>query len=167
MLWIIWMSALATRYAWLAKMFSTTIFSTCETPKRKSSASGGTYRFANKAKRKDESSGDSDDAGLLQNNVVHHASLYSLYAFGEVIQAKCLICSDIWSKVKAIYLKLSSSRFSDYRIECCWMTLSEEHGEQKMWFVMVNPSFEKEPPWKLAAHLATCVVAKGTLWSTL
>ena len=49
--------------------------------------------------------------------------------------------------MKAIYPKLSSSRFSDYRIECCWMNLVEEHGEQKMWFVMVNPSFEKEPLW--------------------
>lgn len=80
----------------------------------------------------------------MGNHVVHHGSLYSLYAFAY---QQCLICTDIQSKIESTYPELDVDLFSDYRIECCWMRLSEPRGKQKMWFVMVNPSVDTDPFW--------------------
>ncbi|CAH0025292.1 unnamed protein product [Clonostachys rhizophaga] len=90
---------------------------------------------------------DSDVAFPMKNSVLHHGSLWPLHVFANIVEPYCIICADIWDKIDATYPNLIKDFYFNYQIECCWPRRPSRTEEHKMWFLMVNPSKEKDPLW--------------------
>ncbi|VUC30194.1 unnamed protein product [Clonostachys rosea] len=120
-------------------------------------------------KWKDDSHAEGD-VFPMANNVIHQGSLIPLVGFANGT-VPCVICAEIWSKIKSLYPHLDSSLYQDYRIECSWQRHTSAKDEQKMWFTMTDPNDEKDPLWNWQpilqlsmwpkAHFSSHFEAKG------
>ncbi|KAL2204866.1 HET-domain-containing protein [Sarocladium strictum] len=117
------------------------------------------FAAANRAFRPGKEGG----APLLQNNAIHHASLTSLYYSGRI--EKCFICSQITDKIDKLYPNLAVELWPDYQVECCWTVEASSETEQRMWFVMFDPSVPRWPMRNYKHMLRIGLWSKSTFGS--
>lgn len=91
----------------------------------------------------------------LSNCVVHHANLFSLFAFAEI--AKCHICSILLERVDKKW-DLKQSQYEDYRLEVAFSQKdpflnTDEDKSDTLFFVMVRSDTKKEPVWNWSGLL--------------